>query len=278
LLKDSIVTNKSGDFIWYELLTKNADAAGDFYGQVTGWTSSQSDQTGMDYRFFFSNPGCNDDDGVGGYMAITPEMAAGGARPAWVGYLAVDDVDASLVSIMAAGGRTLMPATDLQGVGRMAMVADPQGAPFYIMRPTPPQHNSDAQSKAFASTEPKVGHCAWNELATSDPESAIDFYRNQFGWDEAGEMNMGDMGLYRFIQASGGRFLIGAVYEKVEADPQSHWLFYFRVANLDKAMMTIAAKQGKIYMAPVPVPESEDFSLIAYDPDGAPFGLIGPRG
>jgi uncharacterized protein len=266
------MTNKHGDFIWYELMTKDADAAGDFYGKVIGWTSTPSGQPGMDYRFFSSSDSSDPKDGVGGYMAITPEMEAGGARPAWVGYIGVDDVDACYAAITAAGGDALMPPTDLEGVGRMAMVSDPQRAPFYIMKGA-----SDETSHSFAAFEPKVGHCAWNELASSDPEAAIGFYHAQFGWNAAGESDMGDMGAYRFLQASEERFLVGAVYQKVEADPQSHWLFYFRVVNLDAAMATIKELGGQIFMEPVPVPEREDFSLIAYDPEGAPFGLIGPR-
>jgi uncharacterized protein len=265
------MTNKHGDFIWYELLTTDADAAAEFYGKVVGWTSAASGQPGMDYRFFSSGDGSDPVDGVGGYMAITPEMAAHCA-PAWVGYIAVDDVDASADSITQAGGNILMPAMDIDGVGRMAMVTDPQGAPFYIMRGA-----SNETSHSFAATEPKLGHCAWNELASDDPEGAITFYADQFGWAAAGEMDMGDMGAYRFLQASAERFLIGAVYQKVEADPQSNWLFYFRVTNLGNAMATIKALNGQIHMEPVPVPESTDFSMIAYDPDGAPFGLIGPR-
>jgi uncharacterized protein len=266
------MTNKHGDFIWYELMTKDADAAGDFYSKIIGWNSIKSEQPGMDYRFFFSRDGGDPKDGVGGYMAITDEMAAGGARPAWVGYIAVDDVDASAASITAAGGSVLMPAMDVEGVGRMAMVADPQGALFYIMRGA-----SDETSYAFAATEPTAGHCAWNELASSDPEAAIGFYRGQFGWAAAGEMDMGEMGAYHFLQASHERFLIGATYNKVEADPVSHWLFYFRVAALDSAMAAVKAHGGQIYMEPVALPEGSDFSLIAYDPEGAAFGLVGPR-
>jgi uncharacterized protein len=266
------MSNQHGDFIWYELLTKDADAAGEFYGAVIGWTSTNSGQPGMDYRFFSSGDGSDPKDGVGGYMAITQEMAAGGARPAWVGYIAVDDVDASIANIASAGGNLLMPAMDLESVGRMAMVTDPQGAPFYIMKGT-----SDEASHSFATTAPTVGHCAWNELATSDPKAALGFYSKQFGWSAAGEMDMGEMGAYRFIQASDQRFMIGAAYQKVEADPHSHWLFYFRAPNLDNAMATITGRGGKIYMEPVPLPEGPDFSLIAYDPDGAPFGLVGPR-
>ena len=87
----------------------------------------------MDYRFFSSGDGSDMADGVGGLMAITPDMAAGGAMPCWLGYIGVDDVDTSVSKITAAGGAVLMPAMDLEGVGRMAMVSDAQGAAFHVM-------------------------------------------------------------------------------------------------------------------------------------------------
>jgi uncharacterized protein len=265
------MTNKHGDFIWYELLTSDADAAGEFYGSVVGWTSTGSGQPGMDYRFFHSRPGGNPDDGVGGYMAITPEMAEHGARPAWIGYIAVDDVDAAVDSITKAGGSNFMPAMDLDGVGRMAMVADPQGAPFYVMKGA-----SDETSHAFAAYEPKVGHCAWNELSTTDPEAAKGFYGAQFGWSKDGDLDMGPMGKYEFLKASGSRFVLGAVMPRMPEMPVSAWLFYFRVPDIDVGAAAIAAAGGTVLMEPMEIPGGE-YSLTATDPDGAVFGLVGPR-
>jgi hypothetical protein len=265
------MANKHGDFIWYELLTKDADAAGDFYGKVVGWNSTSSDQPGMDYRFFFSGNGGDPKDGVGGYMAITPEMAEHGARPAWVGYIAVDDVDASVDAITKAGGSVIMPPMDLEGVGRMAMVADPQGAPLYVMRGA-----SDETSHAFAAVDPKLGHCAWNELSTTDPEAAKSFYAAQFGWAGESEMDMGPMGTYHMMAASGGRFMVGGIMRKVPEDPQSHWLYYFRVEDIDAAAERIAAHGGRIHIPAMEIPGGE-YCLAAADPDGANFGLLGPR-
>jgi uncharacterized protein len=265
------MTNRHGDFIWYELLTTDADAAGDFYGKVVGWTSIVSGQPGMDYRFFSSGDGSDMKDGVGGYMAITEEMAVGGALPAWVGCIRVDDVDASTQSITDAGGSLLMPAMDLDGVGRMAMVADPQGAPFYVMKGA-----SDDVSHSFAATEPKVGHCAWNELATTDPEAATGFYASKFGWAKDSEMDMGPMGTYHMMAASGARFMIGGIMRKVPEDPQSHWLYYFRVEDIDAAAERITTHGGRIHIPAMEIPGG-DYSLAAADPDGAYFGLVGLR-
>ena len=265
------MTNQHGDFIWYELLTSDADAAGDFYGKVIGWTSTSSGQPDMDYRFFSSGDGSDMADGVAGYMAINEEMAAGGAVPAWIGYIAVDSVDASAASIAAAGGSVIMPAMDLDGVGRMAMVADPQGAPFYVMKGA-----SDETSYSFAATEPKIGHCAWNELSTTDPEAAKAFYTGQFGWASDGDMDMGPMGKYEFLKASGDRFRVGAVMPKMPEMPVSAWSFYFRVPDIDGAVGAIKANGGTLLMEPVEI-FGGDFSVNALDPQGAHFALVGSR-
>lgn len=265
------MSNQHGDFIWYELLTSDADAAGDFYDKVVGWTSKPSGQTDVDYRFFSSGDGTNMADGVGGYMAITPDMAEHGARPAWIGYIGVDDVDASVASIKAAGGAELMPAMDLPGVGRMAMVADPQGALFYVMR-----GESDEESHSFAAEYPKVGHCAWNELSTTDPDGAKSFYGQQFGWTKDGEMDMGPMGKYEFLRASGGRFALGAVMPKMPDMPMSAWTFYFRVPDIDAAAATTRGLGGTLFMEPMEIPGG-DYSFTAMDPHGAAFGIVGPR-
>jgi uncharacterized protein len=273
------MANKHGDFIWYELLTKDADAAGEFYGKVIGWTSTPSGQPGMDYRFFSSGDGSDMKDGVGGYMAITQEMEAGGAQPCWLGYIAVDDVDASVAAITASGGTLHMPAMDLEGVGRMAMVADPQGAPIYVMKGV-----SDEISHSFAAVEPKNGHVAWNELWSSDPDAAKHFYASQFGWSQDGHIDLPVMsedaaatpGRYEMLWASDKRFMLGAVMPKMPDMPVSTWNFYFRVPDIDTAVALISTNGGTVFSDPIEIPGG-DFSVNATDPQGAAFGLVGLR-
>src|SRR6185503_16562358 len=87
---------------------------------------------------------------TGGVLPLTDEMQQHGARPTWLGYLNVRDVDGKVAEIESAGGKTLMPATDIPNVGRIAMVADPQGAPFYVMTPIPPAGDPNAKSDVFS--------------------------------------------------------------------------------------------------------------------------------
>ncbi len=258
------MTNPHGSFIWYELLTSDADAAQEFYGKVVGWSFGDSGQAGMDYRII--NAG---HEGVGGIMPISADMAAGGARPIWLGYIGVDDVDAGVAAIIKAGGTVQMPCKDIEGVGRIAMVADAQGALFYVMRGA-----SDQDSTAFAAAQAKDGHWAWNELATSDSEAAVAFYTGQFGWRQEGDMDMGPMGKYRFFHHGPG--MIGAVMTKPPEMPVSLWSYYARVPDIDAAIATVKAEGGQILRGPDEIPGGE-FSVNAMDPQGAGFALVGPR-
>src|SRR5690606_30053072 len=109
--------------------------------------------------------------------------------PVWLGYVGVADVDAAVSKLQELGGKVHRPAWDLAGVGRMAFVADPQGAVFYVMRGA-----SDMASNAFAPMTD--GHCAWNELYAAEQAEALAFYAAMFGWEKGDAMPMGELGDY----------------------------------------------------------------------------------
>lgn len=266
------MTNRHGDFIWYELMTSDADAAQAFYTGLVGWTFKPSETPGMDYRLFSSKIA-----EVGGVMALTPEMIEGGAQPFWVGYLAVGDVDASVAAIKAAGGAAHREPWDIPGIGRMAFMADPQGAMFYVMKPIPSENTPDATSLSFAATEPMEGHCAWNELASADPDGAKAFYGAQFGWLPEGAMDMGELGQYEFWKVGDDRgHMIGAVMPLMPGMPMSAWTYYFRVPDIDAAVDYATANGGTALQEPTEIPGGE-YSFSGMDPQGAVFGLVGPR-
>ena len=261
--------NQHGEFIWYELATENADAAQQFYSAILGWRVTDSGQPGVDYRLLHAR---DEDTGewraIGGLMPLSEDMKQGGARPVWLGYIGVDDVDRTVATVTALGGNVQMPATDIPDVGRLAMVSDPQGTPFYVMR-----GNSNDTSLAFASDRPRVGHCAWNELATSDPEAAKAFYFEAFGWAKDGEMDMGPMGAYEFIRHNG---VIGAIMPKLDDMPVPMWHYYFRVADIDVAIKAITDNGGQILHGPDEIPGG-DFIVKGFDPQGTVFALVGAR-
>jgi len=257
-----------GGFIWYELMTPDPVAAKAFYDPVVGWSISPDPVApGLEYRMIQRSGGGN----AGGVLTLDAAMAGHGARPCWLGYIAVSGVDATLARAPAAGASVLMPAWDQPGVGRLAMIADPQGAPLYVMDPLPPEDPAQA-SDAFSVDQPQ--HVRWNELSTSDPDAAIAFYTALFGWEQQGEMDMGDMGKYRFIQHHGVG--IGAVMRKPPQMPVSVWAYYIGVDDIDRAAAAIGAGGGTILNGPMEIPGGE-YALNALDPQQAAFGLVGPR-
>lgn len=262
--------SEASNFIWYELMTTDPKGAAAFYGAVVGWTIAAEGQPtpgGVDYRMIGRSDGGN----AGGVLTLDADMLAGGARPIWLGYLHVADVDAAVEAISADGGAVQMGAMDIP-VGRIAMVTDPQGAPFYIMDPTPPSGAEDMESDVFSMDQPQ--RVRWNELATSDPEGAIAFYRKHFGWGQEGEMDMGPAGAYRFIQR--GDVGIGAVMPLMEGYPVPVWSYYIGVDDIDRARDAVAANGGQITNEPMEIPGGE-YAMNAIDPQGAPVGFVGPR-
>jgi len=260
--------NPSSSFIWYELMTPDLDAAKAFYDAVVGWNIEAQSQFPNGYRMI----GRSDGGFAGGVLPLNDEMQQHGARPTWLGYLYVDDVDATAAAVERAGGKTFMAPFDIPNIGRVAMVADPSGAPFYIMKPIPPEGQPDAQSDVFSVDQPQ--RVRWNELSTTDPEGAVDFYRGQFGWGQEGDMDMGEMGKYRFIQ--NGPTTIGAIMQKPPQLPVSLWTYYVGVDDIDRAVGAIKSGDGQVLNGPMEIPGGE-FALNAMDPQGAPFGLVGPR-
>lgn len=256
-------------FCWYDLMTSDADGAADFYSKVVGWKLSAPDpQSAMDYRMILrSDGGAN-----GGVLQLTEAMCQGGARPAWVPYLAIPEIDAALSAIEADGGRALMPRTDI-AEGSFAMVTDPQGVPFYLMQPRPPGGRPDAQSDAFKVDG--VQHARWNELATPDPSGAKTFYARHFGFEFNNAMPMGELGDYDFIDFDGQS--LGAIMPLMDSARPPSWLVYFGVPSATAAKIAIEQAGGTVMMGPHEVPGGE-WVVVATDPSGAAFGVVGPKG
>jgi len=252
-----------GSWIWYELITPDPDGAKAFYDAVVGWKVETTPAGPMDYRMIVAPDGAL----TGGVMRLTAEMSAGGARPCWLGYIGVDDVDAALAAIVAAGGKQIMEPFDIEA-GRIAMVADCCGAPFYVMTPNPPP--GGGESAAFAAL-PNPGHCGWNELYANDQDKAVAFYSAQFGWTLPDAMDMGPMGKYQFIAHDGT--MIGAIMRKPENVPISMWSHYFWVDGIEAAKAQILAGGGQVLNGPHEVP-GPLWIIQGADPQGAFFSLV----
>ncbi len=262
------MTTLQGSWIWYELMSPDPEGSKTFYEAVVGWTMTTGHgENNADYGFI-----ANADGGMtGGLLRLNPEMSAHGAMPGWIGYIGVDDVDASVAAITAAGGQCRMPPFDIAMAGRVALVTDPGGVPFYVMTPTPPP--GGGTSTAFSRTK-HLGRCGWNELMAADAPREIEFYTRQFGWTLPEPMDMGPMGKYQFIDHDGGA--VGAIMPKLPQAPAPLWSHYFWVDSIAAAQTAIAASGGQVINGPMQVP-GDNWIVQGIDPQGAMFSLVGGK-
>lgn len=250
-----------GDFVWYELSTNDLEGAIEFYGKVVGWdTQKFGGGEGPPYWIWTAG-----DAGIGGLMALTDESKKVNAGPSWCGYVHVGDVDAKVKKVTALGGSVCVPPRDIPTVGRIAIFADPQGAPLAMIAP---------QGEDRPRPESEVaGHVVWRELLCKDPSAALRFYGELFGWKELRSLEMGPNGTYH-IYGEDGRDL-GGMLRPPEAYPlPPHFLYYVHVNDLDASVERVKRGGGKVWMGPMPIPTGNRIAQCA-DPQGAVFALHG---
>lgn len=244
-------------FFWYELMTTDVQAAAAFYKSVIGWNSENWGDPQKPYIIMKVG-----DRGVAGVMAIPDEAKAMGTPPMWVGYIYAPDTDAATKSVAAAGGKIYREPSDIPGIGRFSVVADPQGATFMLMTPQGPDQ------EPLAASVP--GNIGWRELYTTDWKAALDFYTTQFGWTADQAMDMGEMGTYQLFAIDGQQ--AGGMMNKPANIPMPLWQFYFTVDGLDAAVERVRANGGSVMVEPMQVPGGSWIAMCA-DPQGAAFAL-----
>jgi predicted enzyme related to lactoylglutathione lyase len=251
-----------GDFIWYDVMTTDPDAARTFYKAVFDWTMADSGVAGQDYTLLSVGPSM-----VGGLMRLPDDAKAMGVPPCWTGYIGSADVDADVPRVTAAGGSVRRPPEDIPGVGRFAVVADPHGAVFILFTPA----SAEAPGPHLAPDAP--GNIGWRELMAGDGAAAFDFYAAMFGWTKAEAIDMGPMGVYQLFAKDG--VTRGGMMTKMEAMPMPHWGFYFNAEAIDAAAARVTTAGGTIINGPMQVPGGQ-WIVQCVDPQGAHFGMVAP--
>ncbi|HET7765695.1 MAG TPA: VOC family protein [Burkholderiales bacterium] len=251
-----------GKFIWYDVMSNDTKASQAFYTKALGWSAREAGMGEGPYTLF--SAGAVD---VGGLMTIPDDARKRGVPPCWTGYIAVDDVDDYAARVKKAGGKVQRDPQDIPGVGRFAVVADPHGAAFIIMKGNsaegPPETAPDAP-----------GHVGWRELQAGDGKAAFAFYSGLFGWKKVNAIDMGKMGVYQTFSTGGAA--VGGMMTKVPEAPVPFWLYYFNVEALDAAVARVENAGGKIALRPTQVPTGQ-WIAQAFDPQGAMFGLLAPK-
>lgn len=117
-------------FPWHEVYAPDPQKAIDFYQKALGMEGEAFPMGDMGTYHMLKVNG----KAVAGLMS-TSEGPAQGAPTHWAVYHAVDDVDARVAKVVEHGGTVVVPAMDVPTVGRMALIADNQGAHLWLYKP-----------------------------------------------------------------------------------------------------------------------------------------------
>lgn len=236
---------------WVDLATTDVNAARDFYSALFGWEFEKSSAEGIPY-----------------WMATQKGHMAAGVGPAqegqpisaWTTYFAVEDADTTADRITAAGGHMIMGPADIVDSGRLAVASDPTGAVFGIW---------EAKAHKGAGIVNEHGALNWNELQTSDVDTALDFYKEVFG-HSVGETEGATTTYY--VLNVGDRPVAGAMASPMPEIP-NHWGVYFAVDDLEAAFARAKELGATHTYGPMEAPDVGTLLGIA-DPTGAHMTLI----
>ncbi len=243
---------------WVDLMTSDQERARDFYGQVFGWTASESSEEFGGY-FSFSKEGAL----VAGGMPQQP----GSEQPdVWSIYLATDDAAKTVETATANGGQVQVDVMVIADQGTMAYVIDPGGAMIGIWQP-------DVHKGFGIHGEP--GTPSWFELHTRDFDASVAFYRTVF----RDEIQVGsDTPEFRYTMLADGETGLAGIMDASGFLPEgvpAHWSVYFGVDDVDASLAKIVELGGSIVQPAEDTPYGRLAS--ATDPMGAQFKLVGPN-
>lgn len=252
------MVDQPGRFVWYELLTTDMPSAAAFYADVVGWAVQDVSSPELAYTLLIAGNAP-----VVGLMNLPEEGVRMGAMPRWLGYIAVDDMDATAAQIRRLGGAILVSPTD-SNIGRIAVVADPQGAIFALVTGL-----TYGASQPSGSDQP--GRVGWHELLAEDRRRIFPFYGELLGWQQP-TAGTDPAGVYELFSVAGQT--IGGMLTKLPSVSQACWLHYFNVDDVGAAARRVNVRGGRVLQGPIELPD-DCWIVRCVDPQGALFTLQG---
>ena len=251
-----------GTFCWVELSTADASAASRFYGEMFGWRRSFMPMGDGSLYTMLQLDGKD----VGAFQELFDEALDEEEAPAnWRLYVATDDVDKSVQKALALGGALLSPPREVSDVGRIAVMQDPTGAIFALWQ---------ARDHIGAEVVNQSGALSWQELVTTDCDTAKEFYAGLFGWQTqtraVGARAYTTFKPKKSTQESGGLQPLNESF----SDNGSQWLAYFAVEDFERSLRKAQMLGAKVKTAPGELP-SRGRCAVLEDPQGALFSIVG---
>jgi len=240
--------HEPGTFSWMELATNDQKSSQRFYEQLFGLTSKEM-PIPNDGVYVMLQKGGKD-------AAALYENKQ--APPNWLSYISVANADESTARAKELGANIINGPFDVMDVGRMSVIADPEGAVFAIWQ---------AGKHFGAAVRDEPGTLCWNELYTRDPAKALQFYTSLFGWTPKKSPG--------YIEVAAGSTPVGGIFEINEqmGPMPAHWLPYFAVDDCDATVKQAESMGGSAMMGPMDIPKVGRFAIVR-DPQGAGFAVI----
>ena len=246
----SAVTTSVGKFVWHEQVSDDPKQAQDFYTQLFGWSTETFKPGEIDYAMISS--GGQSHGGFG-------KALEGAPPPHWLSHVRVENLDETIEKAKSAGGKLAAGPFEMGEVGRIGILADPQGA--YISAYQPQDEGPSSQ-----------GVFVWDELGTTDIDGAQRFYGEVFGWTTS---DMGpEYGGYRIFNR--GETGVAGVMAVPDDSIPPHWQPYVAVDDPDATTAKATELGGSALMEPMDVPKVGRIGVLR-DPQGATFGIIKPE-
>jgi uncharacterized protein len=244
-----------GKFVWHDLTTDDLAASKKFYAALLGWEYTERSVLGRPYTVarIGKSP-------VAGMHAPNPDR--GKTASHWLSYMSVADVEATVTKAKAAGGDVLAGPLDVGTVGRAAVLKDPQGAPFGLVRlsagdpPDPPK--------------PVEGTFFWNEYLTHDLDATLAFYNGLFPYEMTTTKSESEAAyvVLKNNQARAGVFRLPDSRKNVPPN----WLPYVLVADPAALAARVEGLGGRVLLSPQPEHRKGSLAVVA-DPTGAVVAL-----
>jgi hypothetical protein len=249
-----------GKILWHDLLTDTPEQTRMFYGELFGWEFDPLD--GLNYTLIRQGGEL-----IGG-MVDQNKLPTTRDVSQWVVLLAVADIEQATREVSDAGGTVFTPPTSLGERGRIAVVADPQGAVLALLE----TRDGDPPDRDEL---PAPGHFLWDELWANDVEAAAGFYRGLAPFVvETPGLGVPGEGIEYRVLASGGRPRAGIRGNPLE-DVTPLWVNYLRVAD-EAALASILARVeslgGKVLLPATDRPSGGKVAVIT-GPSGAGIAL-----
>ncbi|MES9542026.1 VOC family protein [Actinomadura sp. NPDC000600] len=243
---------------WAELATPDVRESERFYRELFGWYLYTLTGSLADYQIFTLG------DVQGPEVAGMHQLADDTMAPEWTCYFRTDDIQATLDTVRAMGGRELSEPTDMANLGRMAHCADPEGADFALWTPY------DFEG-AGVRDEPSA--MCWTELASRDIDGARRFYGEVFGWKAV------DRSYYapEYTNWKVGDWSVAGMVPLEEwwpADFDPHWIPYFWVSDCDATAARAAELGAVVHVPPIDIKPGR-FAVMT-DPCGARLAVLTP--